>query len=365
MVPRGAPEPPPPPPPRVAEDPATGLLPADRERHRVALLVPLSGSNAQVGQSIANAATMALLDTNAENLRITTYDTATGAQSAAARAIEDGNRLILGPLLSENVPAVASVARPRNVPMITYSNNSRVAAPDVFVLGHMPSQAVYRVVSFAKTSGADRYAGLIPTGPYGERTSDALQSATRELGATVTATEAYDRGNTSVTSAARRLRAKGGHDAVLIADGARIAAMAAPLLKGAGAASPRLLGTELWSGDPAILNAPALRGAWFPAISDARFGQFATSYRSRFGTAPHRLATLGYDSVLLTIRIGRDWRPGTLFPVEHLYQRDGFLGLDGAFRFGRDGIAERAFEVREVGNRTTTVVSPAPSQFGD
>ena len=55
------------------------MLPTDTARHRVALLVPLSGENAAVGRSIANATTMALLDTNAENLRITTYDTATGA----------------------------------------------------------------------------------------------------------------------------------------------------------------------------------------------------------------------------------------------------------------------------------------------
>jgi outer membrane PBP1 activator LpoA protein len=48
-------------------------------RHRVALLVPLTGPNAAVGQAIANATTMALLDTNAQSLRITTYDTGTGA----------------------------------------------------------------------------------------------------------------------------------------------------------------------------------------------------------------------------------------------------------------------------------------------
>ena len=47
------------------------VLPTDDGRHRIALLVPLSGANGAVGQSIANATTMALLDTNAENLRIT------------------------------------------------------------------------------------------------------------------------------------------------------------------------------------------------------------------------------------------------------------------------------------------------------
>ena len=96
--------------------PDANVLPTDAGRHRVALLVPLTGANAAVGQSIANAATMALLDTNAANMRITTYDTASGAGSAASRAISDGNKLILGPLLGNDVVLVSNVARPAKVP---------------------------------------------------------------------------------------------------------------------------------------------------------------------------------------------------------------------------------------------------------
>ena len=352
-------------PPTVSEEPATGLLPSDRERHRLALLVPMSGPNAAVGQSIANAATMALLDTSSQSLRITTYDTATGAQSAAARALADGNRLILGPLLSDDVQAAAVVARPARVPMITFSNDNRAAGQDVFVLGLDPGQSVARVLSFAKAQGVNRVAALIPTGDYGQRSGAAMVSAAREAGVTIASTESYDRSNPSIASAARRVRQAGGHDGVLIADAGRIAAQAAPLLKALGAAKPRLLGTELWSGESAVLTSPALRGGWFAALPDARYPQFVNSYRARFGSTPHRLATLGYDSVLLAIRVARDWRPGRPFPVERLYDSGGFLGLDGPFRFGRDGVAQRALEVREVGQRTTTVISPAPTQFAE
>jgi ABC-type branched-subunit amino acid transport system substrate-binding protein len=349
-------------PPVIAPTPeptqAPGTLPSDKERHRVALLVPLSGNNAGVGQSLANATTMALLDTNAQNLRITTYDTATGAQSAAARALADGNKLILGPLLNEDVRTVAAAARPAGVPMITFSNDATVAAEDVFVLGHVPAQSIARTVAFAKAKGASRFAALIPTGEYGQRAGAAFAAAVRSAGGSVVATETYDRGNTSVTSAAARLKAKGGYDAVLIADGARIATRAAPALKAPGV---RILGTELWAGESAIANSPALRGAWYSAISDARFGQFASSYKARFGAQPYRVATLGYDSVLLTLRIARDWRPGTVFPTRRLTDPGGFLGLDGAFRFAADNVSQRAWEVREVG---AGAVSPAPTKFG-
>jgi len=346
----------------VPTEAPSNALPTDRERHRIALLVPLSGSNAGVGQSLANATTMALLDTNAQNLRITTYDTATGAQSAAARALADGNKLILGPLLNEDVRTVASVARPAKVPMITFSNDSSVAADDVFVLGHVPAQAIARVVSFAKAKGANRFASLIPGGEYGQRAGVAFASAVRAAGGTVVASENYDRGNTSIASAAQRLKAKGGYDAVLIADGARMAARAAPMLKAVGAVAPRILGTELWSGENTVLAAPALRGAWYAAVSDARYGRFVSGYKARFGASPYRIATLGYDGVLLTLNIARDWKPGSLFPTRKLADRGGFLGLDGAFRFAGDNVAERSWEVREVG---TGIASAAPARFAD
>ena len=338
--------------------PQANVLPTDSGRHRVALLVPMSGPNAAIGQAIANAATMALLDTNAQNLRITTYDTSTGAGSAASKAVLDGNRLILGPLFADDVVAVAGVARPAKVPMITYSNDVGVADHDVFVMGQAPGQSIARVLAYAKSHGVGRVAAIIPASVYGQRVTTAIADAARNTGIVVTGTETYERGNTSVISAARRALAKGPTDALLIADGARIALQAAPVAGGA-----RLLGTELWSGEGTIVRSPAMRGAWFAAVSDGRFGQFEQSYRKRFGAAPARLATLGYDSVLLTLNVARTWQPGTLFPTAKLYDRDGFVGLDGVFRFNQFGVAERAMEVREVAAGSFTTVAPAPVRF--
>ncbi|MEJ5975929.1 penicillin-binding protein activator [Novosphingobium sp. PS1R-30] len=351
-----------PPPP---EQGPTSSLPTDSARHRVALLVPLAGPNGGVGQSIANAATMALLDTNAQNLRITTYDTSAGVASVTAQAVADGNRLILGPLLSDDIPAVAATARAARVPVISFSNDEGAAGRDVFIMGSVPSASIARTVEFAKSRGVNRYAALVPSGEYGERASAALFASVRAAGGSVAATESYDRSNTSVVSAARRLKTKGGYDAVLIADGGRFASQAAAQLKTAGAASPRLLGTDLWSGETVVATTPSLRGAWFASVSDARFRQFSASYKTRFGAQPYRIATLGYDAVLLTLRIARDWRTGSPFPMTRLTDAGGFIGLDGAFRFRPSGVVERALEVREVQAAGVVPVSPAPARFGE
>ena len=192
-------------------------------------------------------------------------------------------------------------------------------------------------------------------GAWASRQSQPLESRTTLMAA---AAQGHER-------AARRLRARGGFDTVLIADSPRLAISAAAELRTENSLMPRLLGTELWSGEADIPAAGVMQGALFSAVSDARYRNFSDSYRSRFGNAPYRIATLGYDSVLLALRVAGNntWRPGTPFPTSELTARGGFLGLDGAFRFEADGTAQRALEVREVRDGQVVVVSPAPDNF--
>ena len=75
------------------------------------------------------------------------------------------------------------------------------------------------------------------------------------------------------------------------------------------------------------------------------------------------MSTIGYDAVLLVLRLAQDWRPGRPFPLAALRSDEGFLGLDGPFRFGRDGVIERTMEVREVRTGTVTIIDPAPQRF--
>lgn len=341
--------------------PNEAALPTDQTRHRVALLVPLSGENRTVGQSIANATMMALLDTNADNLRITNYDTAGegGARTAASRAVQDGNSLILGPLLGQNIGQVVEAARPRGVPVISFSNDSELAGPGVFIMGVSPEQSIRRSINFARAAGSGTFAALIPEGEYGSRAQAAFQRAVVAAGGRVARVETYQRGNTSIVSAAQRIKSSGKVDAVYIADSPRIAALGARELE----AGVQIIGNEMWSGDAIVVQTPALRGAIFSAVSDDRYRQFVQSYRARFQSAPYRVATLGYDAVLLALNIGGSWRYGRAFPTRALIDREGFLGLDGPFRFARNGVVERAMEVRQVRGNEVVVADPAPASF--
>ena len=340
-------------------------IPRDTARNRVALLVPLSGGNAGVGESIANATMLAVLDTGTDKVRITNYDTAGGAAAAARRAIAEGAQLILGPLLADDVRAVVPIARAAGVPVLSFSNDSSVAGSGAYLMGYAPTQSIERVVAYARGRGVSTFAAVVPNGVYGERASTAFLRAVETAGGQVVSMQTYGRVAGGVAGAVSRLGAKAPYEAVLIADNGATAAAAAPLIRRGGGGATHLLGTELWNSETGLAAKPALSGAWFANVSNTLYRQYAAKYRARFGTSPYRLSSLGYDAVLLTVRIARDWPVGRPFPEAKLRDPDGFAGIDGAFRFGRDGIADRALEVQEVRGGTLVTVSPAPSGFGN
>ena len=331
------------------------------QQNMVAVIVPLTGGDGPVGTSISNAARLALADTGEKSIKITVYDSAGpgGAAAATQKAIGEGNRLILGPLLAEDVTAASPIARRAGVPIIAFSNDEAVAGDGVYIMGFTPNQSITRVVSYARSKGATRFAGLVPTGLYGQRAAQAMLTEVRKSGGTVAAIQSYDRTKGAVATAARQLNARGAFDAVLIGDAPRIAAIAAPMIK----AGPRRLGTELWATDRTLGKTAALRGSWYAAAPDAQFDRLVARYRARYGKTPYRLASLGYDAVLLAVRSARNWPIGRPFPAKSLIDKDGFGGVDGTFRFTRDGVAERLLEVRQVTATGTTTIAPAATKF--
>ncbi len=367
IVPRGPRDTAPPRPSVTAPaDQPADTIPRDTARNRVALLVPLTGRDAGIGRSIADATQLAILDTGADKVRITTYDTAPqgpngSAAAAARRAVGEGAELILGPLLADDVRAVAPVAHAAGVPVISFSNDATVAGGGVYLMGYLPGPSIERVVTYARGRGVTNFAGLIPAGVFGQRASTAFLRAVEGAGGQVTALETYAPG--TLAAAAGRLAAKAPYGAILLADSSGVAAAAAPLVRRSSPAA-RLLGTDRWNAEPKLSSYAALSGAWFASVPDSLYWQYVAKYRARFHTDPYRMSSLGYDAVLLTVRIARDWPVGRPFPEAKLRDPGGFAGIDGAFRFGRDGLAERALEVQEVHGGSVGVIAPAPSGFG-
>ena len=350
------------PPPVESPDPGNVVL-GDNDRHRVALLLPLTGPDADVGQSIANATTLAMLDTRNATIRMTSYDTALGVDAAVRKAVADGNRLILGPLRSDDVVAVANIAGPAKVPVISFSNDIGAAGRNVFLMGHLPNQSIDRVVKYAFSMGQTRFGGIVSKDVYGQRALSNITNSVRAVGGTLVSIQESDGTAASIEAATKKLAAAGVVDAVLIADSGRVAMTTVPALRRNGVKTAKILGTDRWNVDSSLSANLPMRGALFAAVPDATYRQYAEKYRVRFAKAPMRISSLGYDSVLLIARVAQNWKIGTAFPVARLTDADGFSGIDGAFRFFANGQSERMLEVLEVQAGKYATLDAAPKSF--
>ena len=139
---------------------------------KVALLLPLTGSGntPSVAKALKQAAELALFDFDNPAITLVPKDTKgtpDGARAAAESALHDGAELIIGPLFAQEVTAAAPVAAQRNVPMIAFSSDEKVAGNGVYLLSFLAGRDVPRIVCYALAHGKHNFALLIPQSPYG------------------------------------------------------------------------------------------------------------------------------------------------------------------------------------------------------
>jgi ABC-type branched-subunit amino acid transport system substrate-binding protein len=367
---------PPPPPPVTAPLPpvtVTPLGPAVQAlppgaKVKVAMLLPLSGPNAGLGQSMLDAAQMALFDIGDEHLILMPHDTQgnpAGAAAAAQAALNDGANLILGPLLAAEVEAVKPIARQANVAVVAFSTATQLAGDGTFLMGFLPRQDITRVTSFAHDRGAHSFAALAPSTPYGQLAVSTFKDAVAAGGGTIADVQFYDPGASDLSGVIKTLAHDGGFDALLLPEGGNRLTATAPLLpyNGIDPAKVHLIGTGLWD-DPRLGAEPALVGGWYAAPSPAARAQFEAHFQQLYNHKPPRLATLGYDAAALAAVLAQNPK-GADFSVNALTNPSGFAGVDGLFRFRADGLVQRGLAVLEVHRDGPSVVSPAPETFQD
>jgi branched-chain amino acid transport system substrate-binding protein len=339
---------------------------------KVALILPLSaGGNAGLaGQSMRNAAEMALAEFSAPNVTLLVKDDAgntDAARAGAQQALEEGAEIILGPLFAQSVSAVGQVARPRNIPMIAFSTDANVASSGVYLLSFLPESDVQRIVQYASSTGKRSYAALMPDNPYGTVVEAAFRQDVARRGGQIVVLEHYAHDKAAMAGPIRTVaQAAGRADALFIPDGGDAVPDVVSMLVGSGLNTKKiqLLGTGLWD-DPRIFSTPALDGGCYAAPDGAGFRSFSARYRSRYNADPARTATLAYDAVALVAALVKTQSdPQQRFSQTILTNPSGFTGIDGLFRFRPDGTNERGLAVLRVTQSGSQIIAPPPRSFG-
>lgn len=367
---------------KAAADSTIGMIPADATPIKVGLLLPLTGDSAALGNSMLDAATLALYDEYMSvpsgeihsQIILVPRDTGNSANSSAMAAeqlIKDGATFIVGPLFSQAVTAMKPIVKAAHVPVISFSNNRTAAEPNIYTYGYMPEQQISRIAEYAYLRGYQRVGLLAPNDAYGQKVRDELSFIYTQKGGFVSPSELYAPSEANIDAAVSRLMA--GYEnntedrkfqAIFIADGGSNVKNIIKSLKrhNLDFNKIKLLGAGLWD-DQDLGKIPEMNGAIFPGTPPEYARNFERRFIAMYGYKPSRLASLSYDIVSLLAKLSMSSDAAKINPGL-LLDRDGFNApANGLYRLLPDGTSERKLAILQVTPTGFKVLEPASKSF--
>lgn len=341
----------------------------------VALLVP-GGSGDQgratLASALENAARLAVADLQGVQIDLRVYQTAGDAGRAvtvARQALDEGAKIIIGPLFADAARAVGAAVAPAGVNVLSFSNNPSAASRNVFLLGPMFENTASRLMSFASAQGKGRVMLVAEQNQAGDVATAAVRQAAARSAAELVAVQSYPFSQQGVVQAVPQItaqaRASNAQTMLFTAGSEGALPMLAELLPQNGL-SPQTFqyaGLTRWDIPAATLQLSSLQGGWFTLPDPGLTRQFEARYQGTYGQAPHPVASLGYDAVAAVGALLRQGGSDAL-TAGRITQGSGFAGVTGVFRFRADGTNERGLAIAEIRDGASVVVSPAPRSFG-
>ncbi|MBO7556389.1 MAG: penicillin-binding protein activator [Alphaproteobacteria bacterium] len=350
------------------------------ESFRVGVLLPLSGEAAAAGQGLKNAAMLALEDMGNQNLILQFYDTKSspeGARIAAENAINQGVKLIVGPLMSTEVEAVSPISKRSNVPVVAFSTNEKVLQPQVYTLGLLVGEQIERIISYATMQGRGRFALLLPDNSTGIVVARETMKAVNKNGGRVVKIAFYPPETNDFSSIVKSLTNYSGvaenetgeskhgrrldFDAVLIPETGSRLKSATAMFGYYDVFSPDVmfLGTSVWE-NTKLNKETTLNKAVYPTLSRNYSAYFNKKYHSLYGVYPNALSAFGYDAVALASSLSKK---NTSNLDAAITSADGFSGINGTFRIFANGKNQHSIDVMQITPKGDIVIDAAQRSF--
>lgn len=362
-------------------------LTSEREvkKTKTAVLLPLTGESASLGDSFRNAILMAQLERSTdEATEIVFYDTK-GQPAEAAKAYEQAEDedadIVLGPVFSSEAAEISK--KSPSLPVISFTSDTSVLDDNVYSMALLIDQQVARVVDFACQNGQSRFALLGPQDKTGEIVMRAFAKAVQTCPTMqISHISMYSPKNPDLTAAVAKiapplidLKKEGlteeekalaqnptaeriEFDALFIFEqGVRLQQLVS--LLGYYDVTPNLVSFYGLATLRAQHNRDLI-GAYFADLPQEKLRLYQKNYQDAFMTKPVMVSALGYDGVSLVSYLSKK----NSLNKKALLDRDGYLGINGRFRLNEDGTNERLLEMFQIRGKNYIIkASPAPMSF--
>ena len=371
-----------------------------------AVLLPLTGENANLGDGIAKAVQLAFLQKNYKNISISFIDTGKDIDTAVDTALTKNPDIIIGPVFSKNTKELAH-SKPFDLPVLSFSSDPEVIGGGIMTFALLPTQSVEAIVNEIKSDNTKRLLILAPDDQSGKiMASAALSSADlydvqiaglqyytpgdqdsiKEISKYVSMFDARSSANTrareilsdalineKLTNKQKsslntqldkisKLETLGDvpYDAVLLLGNAPDSKALTSFLRyyNVGIRDVKLYGTALWD-SPEILRDFSMSGAKFagmPEISES----FVQLYENTYKKKPNQIDSFGFDAANMAIGMMLSEKPSGAY----LLDPSGYKATSGLIRLMPSGENTRALQIMKLnGTENAKLVKSAVDDF--
>ena len=137
-----------------------------QEKIKIGLLVPMTGNNKQIGESIIKAVSLAIKDINNDSIEIYPKDTASKANQTLKSAFElseMGIKIVIGPVFHESLTYLDEM---KNLTFLSLTNKTLDLPKNVISAGINSTSQLNTIKKFLKLNNIERTIFLIPMEEY-------------------------------------------------------------------------------------------------------------------------------------------------------------------------------------------------------
>ncbi len=356
----------------------------DQKKVQVALLLPFSGKNKDLGFSLFNSATISVFynDPNSliELVLFDSKDTPKDSEKAFREIIDRKIKIVIGPIFSSSVEAIEKLAKQNKITVISLSNNQSLINKidkegGVFVSGILPEMQVEKIVNYAISQGKLNFAIIAPSNQYGKTITELLKRFVRAKQGNFITSEFYDNNSKDLDRTVERAInsfvlpnsvTKGKKDrelvindydriypqVIMIPESGKISSKIISSIKKQNTQERdfQILGTSQWD-DKSIFDSNLI-GSWFPAPENEKFSDLENFYYSKYEKFPPRIASIAYDMIGIIAEIVNR-KQGQAPNVSDFINfkngdKNGYQGIDGLFRFLPNGLVQRNLAILKI-----------------
>lgn len=378
----------------------------DGTTHNVAVLLPMSGPNAAVGNTIRASIETAVLQRAPSNISFTFYDTAKNATTVMTDAISTSPDVIIGPVFAGNARILREI-KPETTPALSFTSDATAVGRGVMTMALMPTNSIEAIIKEMQTDNVKKFIMLAPNTESGRLMAGTAKSAaemyniglsglfyyTPDDSESIKNTTIRATMNTARTAANTRAReiladiltketltaieksnlniqlerisrtdTLGAipYDGVLFLGDADDTTKLASFMRyyGVAAGDAKMYGTALWDGTN-IVNDITMSGAKYAALPPVN-ENFTQIYEQVSGVPASRLATFGYDAANMAMGMINSNKSDAAY----LLDPSGYMGTDGLMRLKPTGESERALRIVELdGSGTPREIRAAATNF--